>query len=399
LLLEDIAQVNAQYLQRLCDDKCPESETLDFKRDLPGNSDKDKHELLKDICALANAGGGDLVYCVDEVDGVAALIVPASAEPADNAKRRISQVLDAGIEPRVPGVRLHHVEVPGGYALVVRVPASYEGPHCLRSNNNRRFVIRNGTGTTDMSYEQIRSAFDRTATLAEKARHFVATRNDLIGKRKTPTPVMQGPIWVLHLVSLAGIAERRTVDLRELHSRSFTDFIGPGWGGASRTFNFDGLAVHPGGARDDGHYTYNHIFRTGAMEAAQIGGGQRQIDNGGPERSIVWSLDMSKFFHWSASKFIQSAKSLGFGGPALLGVAILDVQGYELGIGDAFHRFSQATADRPHLIPPEVWIDNLDTVSIDDALRPSLDVLWQAFGLERCLDFDAKSGVYSPRRG
>lgn len=75
MLLEDIAQVNAQYLQQLCDDKCPESETLDFKRDLPGNSDKDKHELLKDICALANAGGGDLVYCVDEIDGVAASIV------------------------------------------------------------------------------------------------------------------------------------------------------------------------------------------------------------------------------------------------------------------------------------------------------------------------------------
>lgn len=399
MLLEDIAQVNATYLQRLCDDKCPESETLDFKRDLPGNADKDKHELLKDICALANASGGDLVYCVDEIDGVATSIIPASTEPADNAKRRISQVLDAGLEPRVPGVRLHHVEVPGGYALVVRVPASYEGPHCLRSNNTRRFVVRNGTGTTDMSYEQIRSAFDRTATLAEKARHFVATRNDLIGQRKTPTPVMPGPIWVLHLVPLAGIAERRTVDLRELHSRSFTDFIGQDWGGASRTFNFDGLAVHPGAARDDGHYTYSHIFRTGAMEAAQIGGGPRQIDNGGPERSIVWSLEMSKFFHWAASKFIQSAKSWGFGGPALLGVAILDVQGYELGIGDAFHRFSKATADRPHLIPPEIWIDNLDTVSIDDVLRPSLDVLWQAFGLERCMDFDAKSGVYSPRRG
>lgn len=399
MLLEDLSQVNAEYLQRLCDDNCPESETLDFKRDLPGNSDKDKHELLKDICSLANASGGDLVYCVDELDGVAASIVPASTEPPDNAKRRISQVLDAGLEPRVPGLRLHHVDVPGGYALVVRVPASYDGPHCIRSNANRRFVLRNGTGTSDMTYEQIRSAFDRTATLSERARRFVATRLELVAERKTPTPVMEGPIWVLHLVPLAGIAERRTVDLRELHSNTFTEFIGPDWGGASRKFNFDGLAVHPGGTRDDAHYTYNHIFRTGALEAAQIGGAKRQTEAGGPERSIVWSLDMSKFFHWSASKFIRSAKKWGLGGPALMGIAILNVQGYELAIGDVFHRFSRATADRPHLIPPEVWIDDIDTVSIDDALRPSVDVLWQAFGLERCLDFDAQSGAYSPRRG
>ncbi len=81
----------------------------------------------------------------------------------------------------------------------------------------------------------------------------------------------------------------------------------------------------------------------------------------------------------------------------MLGVALLDVQGYELAIGDMFHRFSRAITDRPHLIPPEVWIDNLDTVNVDDALRPSLDILWQAFGRERCLDFDGNSGVYSPR--
>lgn len=399
MLLDDISQVNAQFLQQLCDDRCPESETLDFKRDLPGNSDKEKHELLKDICALANASGGDLVYGIDEMDGVAATIVPVSVEPADNAKRRISQVLDAGLEPRVPGVRLHHVDVPGGYALVVRVPASYEGPHCLRTNNNRRFVVRNGAGTTDMSYEQIRSAFDRTATLAEKARHFIATRNDLISRRKTPTPMMSGPIWVLHLVPISGMAERRVVDLRKLYSESFIEFGGQDWGGCSRTFNFDGLSVHPGAVQDEGYYTYNHIFRTGALEAARIGGSTLSINRGEPTRSVVWSLDMSKFFYRTASTFIQSLKGWGFAGPALLGVAILEVKGYELGIGGAFHRFSKAAVDRQHLIPPEVWIDNLETVSVDDALRPSLDVLWQAFGMERCLDFDPKSGAYSPRPG
>jgi hypothetical protein len=399
VLLEDLAHVNAQYLQRLCDDRCPESDTLDFKRELPGNSEKDKHELLKDVCSLANANGGDLVYGVDEVDGVANSLVPATAEPPDAAKRRIAQVLDAGLEPRVPGIRLHHVDVPGGYALVARVPASYDGPHCIRINTNRRFVMRNGTGTTDMTYEQIRAAFDRTATLAEKARNFVAVRNDLIATRKTPTPMMHGPIWVLHLVPLAGVAERLSVNLRDIYSQSFSNFSGPDWGGASRSFNFDGLVVHPGGMHEDGFYVYTHIFRTGAIEAAQIGGDERQIGQNGPERSIVWSLDMSKFFYSSATKFIAAAKSWGFGGPALLGVAILNVQGYELGIGNVFHPFSRATADRPHLIPPEVWIDNLDTVNVDDALRPSLDVLWQAFGLERCLDFDAETGAFSPRRG
>ena len=398
MLLEDIAKLNAQYLQQLCNDKCPESKTLDFKRELPGNSDKEKHELLKDVCSFANADGGDIVYCVEEVDGVANAIFPASSELPDAAKLRISQILDAGLEPRVPGVRLHHVDVPGGFALVVRVPASYDGPHCIRSHNNRRFVMRNGTGTTDMTYEQIRSSFDRTATLAEKARRFVSARLDLIAQRRTPAPMRQGPIWVLHLVPLAGIAERQSVDLREVYSQSYINFIGADWGGASRTFNFDGLVVHPGGGQDDGHYAYNHLFRTGALEAAQTGGVTRKFDQNGPERSIVWSLEMSRFFYQSATNFIARAKGWGFGGPALLGIAVLNVQGFELGIDDAFHPFSRATADRPNLIPPEVWIENLESVNVDDALRPSLDVLWQAFGLERCFDFDGTTGSYNPRR-
>ena len=107
---------------------------------------------------------------------------------------------------------------------------------------------------------------------------------------------------------------------------------------------------------------------------------------------------MSKFFHNSVDTFMQSAKRWGFAGPAVLSIAVLHVEGYELGIGDVFHRFSQAVSDRPHLVLPEVWIENLDTADIDGAIRPMMDMLWQAFGVERCLDFDVTTGAYSLRR-
>lgn len=397
MLLEDLQRIDSAFLQRICDDKCPESETLDFKRELPGSSDKDKHEVLKDVSAMANAAGGDIVYGISELDGSAESLAPIATEPADVAKRRLAQVLDAGLEPRCPGLKLHHAEVPGGYVLIVRVPSSYDGPHCIRSNHNRRFVLRNGTGTSDMSYEQVRSAFDRTASLSEQARKYVGERVGLIAERKTPTRLLSGPAWVLHFVPLAGIAHRQSIDLRPLYADGFLRFLGSEWGGGSRTFNFDGLAVHPGAQSDEGHYAYNHIFRNGVLEAAQVGGGKRQIDRGGPERMIVWSLDMSHFFYRAASLFLDAAKGWGFAGPAMLGVALLNVEGYELGIGDVFHRFSKVTADRPHLVPPAIWINDIDRMSLDDAIRPSLDMLWQAFGLSRCLDFDEGTGVFKPR--
>jgi hypothetical protein len=398
LLLESLEQLNADLLHKLCDDQCPESDTLDFKRDLPGGLNEDKRELLKDVCSLANTDGGDLVYGIEEKAGAAAALKPIVGELADAAKRRISQVLDAGLEPRVQGIRVHHVDVDGGYVLVVRVPASFDGPHCIRFNNSRRFVMRNGTSTTDLTFDQLRAAFDRTATLAEQARRFIAGRLQLIIDRKTPTPLMAGPLWVVHLLPIAGLAGRKTVDLNSLYSNDFMKFIGNGWGGGSRTFNLDGLAVHPGVRQDGGYHAYNHIFRTGAIEGVRLGGARRKIDPNGPECAIVWSLEMSNFFHYSVGTFIQSVKSWGFVGPAVLSIAVLQVEGYELLIGNSYHPFSQAVSDRPHLVLPEVWIENLDTADIDSAVRPLMDMLWQAFGAERCLDFDATTGEFKPRR-
>ena len=397
MLLETLDQVNAEFLRKLCDDRCPESDTLEFKRGIPGGLDKDKHELLKDVCALANSDGGDLVYGIEENAGVASALVPLAGESADAAKRRLSQVLDAGLEPRVQGLRFHHVEVNGGYVLIVRVPASYDGPHCVRTNNNRRFVMRNGTSTTDMTFDQLRSAFDRTATLAERARRFIADRLQLIIDLKTPKPLITGPLWVVHFVPIAGLAGRRTVDLKMLYSKEFTQFLGENWGGGSRTFNLDGLVVHPGGRPGDGYYAYNHIFRTGAIEGVSLGGEKRQV-SGEAERSLVWSRVMSKFFHYSVGIFMEAAKRWGYAGPAVLSIAVLHVEGYELAVGDSFWRLSQAVSDRPHLILPEAWIENIESADVDETVRPLMDMLWQAFGMERCLDFDAITGAYSPRR-
>ena len=397
MLLVSLDQVDAALLLNLCGDRCPESQTLDFKRDLPGNSDKDKHDFLKDVCSFANTDGGDLVYGVNERAGAADALVPITSELADAAMRRLSQVLDAGAEPRVQGVRMRHVALSDGYALVIRVPASFDGPHSIRTNQNRRFVMRNGTATTDMNFDQLRAGFDRTATLSEKARRFIADRLELIIDRKTAAPLRSGPKWIVHLVPIAGLAARKTADLRAVYSSGFTNFLGQDWGGGSRSFNLDGLLVHPG-ANSDGYYAYNHIFRSGALEGARLGGAKRDVDRG-VEKSIVWSLDMSKFFHESVVMFLTASVGWGFTGPAVLGIAVLDVKGYELAIGDAFHRFSRASADRPHLILPETWIENIETANVDGTVRPLMDMLWQAFGVERCADFDERTGAYAPRSG
>jgi hypothetical protein len=397
-----LASINEARLLELCESECQESQTLEFKRELPGKQDQDKHEICKDVVALANTEGGDLVYGIEEKDGVAGTIVGIITESADAAIRRINQVLDAGIEPRIHGLRIQQIPVSEGYVLILRVPASYDGPHCIRTNSNnkqqRRFVMRNGTMVSDMSYDQIRGAFDRTATLAEQARRFIATRRELIAKGETPVPLMSGPQLVVHLVPISGLAGRMTVDLRQIKEKDSIEFHRYYWDCSRSIFNLDGLVFYPSRMGKDGYSGYNHIFRTVSLESVEIRGSvqKNSQDN---EMRIVSPSQLSRFFYQSAKKSLEKVKSWGFTGPSLLGFSILNVKDYELEVGDINDPFRlPSAADRPHLTPSEVWIEDIDTVDIDSVIRPLLDTLWQAFGIERCPYFDDVTGKFAPRQ-
>src|SRR5450830_1024301 len=109
----ELDKIAAELLQRLCSEQCPESLTLGFKRLPPGKDSKNKNELLKDVCAMANSEGGDIVYGIGEgeEDGGASEIFPINGESEDDLLRRVGQVLDAGLEPRVIGLRLKTIKV------------------------------------------------------------------------------------------------------------------------------------------------------------------------------------------------------------------------------------------------------------------------------------------------
>src|SRR5258708_3965204 len=128
--------VDEARLRELCAQHCPESQTLEFKQTLPGLTDQAKSEFLKDVCAFANSEGGELVYGIAEKNGEAKEVCAITDESADAAARRLGQITDARLEPRLVGIRPQEVTIAGGgYVLILRVPASFSGPHRYTVNN------------------------------------------------------------------------------------------------------------------------------------------------------------------------------------------------------------------------------------------------------------------------
>ena len=67
MLAAGLADIDEALLQRAVAENWPEGSTLAFKLDPP----TDKHELTKDVTALANDVGGDLMFGIATVDDCA----------------------------------------------------------------------------------------------------------------------------------------------------------------------------------------------------------------------------------------------------------------------------------------------------------------------------------------
>ena len=62
MILKPLEQIAADHLPALITNAVSEGRTIDYKRELPGNSDGDKKEFLADVSSFANTSGGDLVF-------------------------------------------------------------------------------------------------------------------------------------------------------------------------------------------------------------------------------------------------------------------------------------------------------------------------------------------------
>lgn len=314
--------------------------------------------------------------------------IAVSSDPVDATKRRLGQLLESGLEPRVGGVTMRGVPLASGdYVLVVRVPASFQRPHRYLAQSRTRWVVRADTHIVDLTYDQIRDAFDRSATLADRTRRFRDERLAGVVSGATGHPLRVGPRCVVHLIPLAAMAGKAPVNIRELYHTGYLEFGFEDWGGTTRALNLDGLLVHPSG--NAGDLAYTQLFRTGAMEAARFAGALYIADD--RDKNAIPSGVVSGLIRDALIKFLAAAARFSIGGPSIAAAALLDVGDFRFAYQPRNYFTRRNPTDRPNLVLPEVWVEQLGAVqNPDEVVRPLLDTLWQAFDLDGCMFYDAQ---------
>ncbi len=379
--LED---VTSRHLDDLVANQVSEDTTLEYKSQLPGNSDLEKLEFLADASAFANTMGGDLLYGIEQSQaGVAGNIVGLSCTNFDEVRQRLESMLRDGIKPRIPDCHIRAIDIADGRKVVlIRVGRSWLGPHQVSFKNYGHFYGRAGGGKYRLDVDQLRAAFTLSEGMADRIKGFQAERIIRIKADDLPVPIRPGPKVVLHIVPLSAFAfggAARDIDLEQLLLPPIGYNQFPQSGVSDYRFNLEGCVSIEG--RYEPYRAYTHAYRSGIIESVR----PLTVDT---RADMLWvSAEYEGQVRRAAAEYVPFLLNHGLGLPIFIFVCLIGVRGGWLYPPDTL-RQSNNSFDRDDVFPPfGVWNDQ--TTDVDMVLRPMLNRLWNAVGNKASPAYDA----------
>lgn len=135
-----------------------ETNDLDWKSELPPAKGLPQTDFPKDVAAMANSGGGVIVFGVRESQKAATERVDVG-EFDEGYERSLRSAAITAISPPVFGLNVHRLGTKGARAVVVEVPASVDGPHLIYRNDYFGAPVRNDSDTVWMKERQIEAMY------------------------------------------------------------------------------------------------------------------------------------------------------------------------------------------------------------------------------------------------
>lgn len=217
LLTMSIDDVGRSEIEEILSLQIEEGQQVEFKREPPPNwNDAAKREFRKDVVAMANGGGGIIVYGVNE-DGHGRPVSLVPASDSYSSDEIMSSLIVDKIEPRLQDAVVRRIGLSSGDIIVVRIGAPSRRPVCVLEGERRAFPVRQDRLTRPMTYEEIQSEFQDGKALREIA----ALRGFMERNLQSPSPQDALPastqISLLEYTDGEALARRLLDDFVETH--------------------------------------------------------------------------------------------------------------------------------------------------------------------------------------
>ncbi len=375
MLDQPIDTIDEAALRRLIDNQVGERRDLEFKRDLPGGSDDAKKEFLADVTALANAQGGDLIFGIEEKDGVAADLPGLQVDNVDDEFQRLENIIRAGVAPRLIGVHMHWIGLAAGTgALMMRIPASLASPHRVIFKNSGRFYSRNSREKYEMDVHELRHAFTQAEQLPLRFRALHSQAIEMAQGIDMPFRMGGDPVAVVSVTPLS--LYREELDIPITRNDAIVPVRAVNYGGYSAIDMIEGALVHVPPDRESGivgSFTLTH--RSGRADHAWTIGGIR-TDDRGKEHKRVWVPVFEEGLLEATVATQNRLQPFGVEGPWVIHATLLGVRDHYLPLADGY---ASRKAFRDSALLGELRVERID----EAALLPLLKNFWLLFGEHR----------------
>ena len=136
---------NLSKLEKLHTDAVPESSDLEYKASLAiQNNESAKAEISKDLSAMANANGGQIIYGMTEAKDHLPSGLDGGINPKPYDGLWLEQVIQQNIQPKIEGLKILLVpKGDGNHYFVVEVPRSTTVHQAKDGRYYRRRNFRN----------------------------------------------------------------------------------------------------------------------------------------------------------------------------------------------------------------------------------------------------------------
>lgn len=375
-----ISEIFLADIQSLVQDQIAESRTLDYKRDLYSNSDRDKKEFLIDISALANTMGGYLIIGIDENDGIPISINGVKIQEFDKLKLFFENLLNMAVDPPIRGVEFHAVDIQdNNKVLIIEVPQSISKPHAVTIQKYHRFHGRNSSGTYPFEVDDIRQSILESETLASKIKNFRNNRLSMISTDNAPMPLSPGAKTILHLIPNFSLYDQVKYNIQNVSPSNIPPFCTSRW---NHRINFDGFLTYLNDPEEGLCYTYTQIFHNGiieAVDALMLDGykSKKGISSNSFELEIIQKL----------RQYIETYIKISINFPIWICLSLIGVKNYVMLTDNIFHDHDSHPIDRNELILPEIFMEYSDT-PCETIMKSSFDTIWQSCGLKRSLNYN-----------
>lgn len=388
-----IDSITASDLLELVNQQVAEQKMLDYKRELPGGSDKDKVHFLTDVSAFANAGGGDIIYGIEEKDGKAHELVGLENDNIDASILWLENVIRPGIEPKIIGLQIRSIDLDNGKtAIIIRIPRSWAAPHWVKFSGKNLFFSRNSKGNYLLDLGELRNLFNLSESRVEKLRNFRLERLARIISGDTPTEIKDSPKTVVHLLPFIAFDPTFAIDFKLPFGEP--DMWTPldDFRGSNVSFSFESLYVTAG------NNGYIQLFRNGCIEAVgtDLFFNTESWDPIGTRRKVFGTNKFEEQMHKLLTRTKRLQTHYEIEPPYFIACSLIDVQGYTVSENPSGNYFPPKLFKHSELLLPEVYIDHL-TESPFNAMRPVFDAVFNAAGIKESPNFDT-NGNWKGRR-